>query len=1071
MENEEPESQTGRGPARRRIQILAAACLISAATCFLLASRGQAQFVDLHVYRLGGNAAEHGTNLYGPRFDGLPFTYPPFAAALFSVLAVLPWTVAVALITCCSAAMLVLALYLALRLRPMASRLDSRASWVVALAAGTAALWLEPVRTAIGYGQIDLIIAACVLYDLSLPDDAPRKGVAIGFAAGLKLTPAIFVPYLLLTRRYRAAATATAAFACTVAIGWIVLPGSSLTYWDVMFLRPGHIGLMQDASNQSLLGVLARTLHSTQVMWFWAPLALIVAAAGLALAVSAGRRGDEVLGFCLCAITGLLISPISWTHHWAIAVPALLLAAVALYLGRNDRPRWVTTAGGAALGLIAAAGWADLARRMPSTDWLHLPLIGLADSEIYVIAGLATLAIAGYLCLRRHFRLLPGALALLLGVLALSPPDASAQRTPNTTSTTNITINGKRPGAVFDGIGAISGGGGNSRYLIDYPAGPRSAILNFLFGPGGADLQVLKLEIGGDANSSDGSEPSIEHKRGQIDCESGYEWWLAEQAVARDPRIKLYGLQWAAPGWVGTVWSKADVHYVIQWLNCAKSHHLKIGYLGGWNENGYNIAWYEDMRRALNSDGYRSVKIVAADSPLTSAWRVARAVATHPALKASVKVLGGHDTCGYPTTGFRCTVTATARHLGLPLWESELGATDANAGAPDLVRSINNGYIQAGITGYIEWPLIDSMPPGLLHENAGLVTADQPWSGSYNVNELTWATAQTTQFTRPGWRYVNGAAAAIGNSGSYVAYESPRGHDWSLVAENTSHFAGQAIGPRTIHVRLTGDLATGVVRVWATNLWSADPSAWFVRRADIRPADGAFSYSVPPGYVVSFTSTTGQSHSAATATATTATASPPAAMTLPYRASRDLSNEARDLASQEGAFIYRRCLGGANGQCIEQAAGRVPVWWLAPSTGTPTPYAIVGDAGWRNYRVAAKVLFTNSAGRASLIGRFGTQGLDNRLFTGYEASLSAAGTWRITADSDIANPAVLAHGRVPAIRPGTWHAISFGLSGDTLTFSVNGRAVGRVTSTRWTSGLAGIGSDWDLVQFNGLTVS
>ena len=339
----------------------------------------------------------HGTSLYQPRFAGLPFTYPPFAAALCAGLAVLPWNVAVALITACSVAMLVLALYLALRLRPLASRLDSSTCWKVAFAVGAVAIWLEPVRTAIGYGQVDLIIVACVLYDLSLPDDAAHKGVAIGIVAGLKLTPAIFVPYLLLTRRYRAAAAAAATFAGTVAIGWIALPGSSQSYWDVTFLNPGHIGPVQDASNQSLLGVLARNLHSPNVTWFWLPLVLIVAAAGLALAASAGRRGDDVFGFCLIAITGLLISPISWTHHWVIAVPAVLLVAVQLYLGRNHRARWMTIAGSVALTVVATAGWSGMARQTPSTDWLHMPAIGLADSEIYVIAGLAALATAAHL--------------------------------------------------------------------------------------------------------------------------------------------------------------------------------------------------------------------------------------------------------------------------------------------------------------------------------------------------------------------------------------------------------------------------------------------------------------------------------------------------------------------------------------------------------------------------------------------------------------------------------------------------------------------------------------------------
>lgn len=88
-----------------------------------------------------------------------------------------------------------------------------------------------------------------------------------------------------------------------------------------------------------------------------------------------------------------------------------------------------------------------------------------------------------------------------------------------------------------------------------------------------ADLQVLKLEIGGDAAQSDGAEPAVEHAKGQIDCNSGFGWWLAEQAVARNPNITLMGLQWSAPGWVGsTIWDPADIGFVIDWLNCAKSH-------------------------------------------------------------------------------------------------------------------------------------------------------------------------------------------------------------------------------------------------------------------------------------------------------------------------------------------------------------------------------------------------------------------------------------------------------------------------------------------------------------------
>jgi hypothetical protein len=106
-----------------------------------------------------------------------------------------------------------------------------------------------------------------------------------------------------------------------------------------------------------------------------------------------------------------------------------------------------------------------------------------------------------------------------------------------------IVIDGARPGPVFQGIGAISGGGGNSRLLIDYPPRERGQILDYLFSPHfGASLQMLKLEIGGGGYSSDGSEPSVEAVKGQLDCGAGYEFWLARQALARNPAIKLYCL-------------------------------------------------------------------------------------------------------------------------------------------------------------------------------------------------------------------------------------------------------------------------------------------------------------------------------------------------------------------------------------------------------------------------------------------------------------------------------------------------------------------------------------------------
>ncbi len=119
-------------------------------------------------------------------------------------------------------------------------------------------------------------------------------------------------------------------------------------------------------------------------------------------------------------------------------------------------------------------------------------------------------------------------------------------------------------------------------------------------------MQIMKVEIGGDTNSTSGAEPSHEHTRGAVNCDRGYEWWLMGQAKARNPNIKLVGLAWGAPGWIGNgnFWSNDSIDYLVAWLGCATSHGLTIDYLGGWNETRRDTTWYKNLRSALNSRGY-----------------------------------------------------------------------------------------------------------------------------------------------------------------------------------------------------------------------------------------------------------------------------------------------------------------------------------------------------------------------------------------------------------------------------------------------------------------------------------
>lgn len=237
---------------------------------------------------------------------------------------------------------------------------------------------------------------------------AAVKGAAIGLATALKLTPAIFVAYLLLTRQYRAAATATSVFAGSVALGFAVLPGASAHFWDVSFLRPGRVSPPQNTQNQSLLGALSRTLHTADVGLPWLLLATVVVLTGLALAVRAAGHGDQARGFSLCAVTGLLISPISWTHHWVLAVPILLLAVLAIGRPRirHRLPAAAVTA--IAVTAIAVIGWAQVARHVPNNGWLRLTASAMIKSEVYVIIGLGVLVAAVAAELIEYARSRPG---------------------------------------------------------------------------------------------------------------------------------------------------------------------------------------------------------------------------------------------------------------------------------------------------------------------------------------------------------------------------------------------------------------------------------------------------------------------------------------------------------------------------------------------------------------------------------------------------------------------------------------------------------------------------------------
>ena len=288
-------------------------------------------FKDLFVYLYGSRTVLDGLPVYesGDPVTGLHFTYPPFAAVVMLPLALLPTWLAAGLWTGGSVGALVAVVLLVRR------QLDRPApGWLVAVLTG-GALALEPVWQNLVFGQANLFLMLAVLVDLVRPERR-WSGVLVGIAAGVKLTPLVFVVLLVLVGRRAAAGRAALAFAATVAVGFVVLPGSAARYWADNLLDARRIGPPALAHNQSVYGALTRLLDGPPPTWAWLAVAGPLSLAVLVIGAGWWRRGDRVLGTCLGAMAMLLASPISWSHHWVWAVPV----ALALW----ERSRWAGVA-------------------------------------------------------------------------------------------------------------------------------------------------------------------------------------------------------------------------------------------------------------------------------------------------------------------------------------------------------------------------------------------------------------------------------------------------------------------------------------------------------------------------------------------------------------------------------------------------------------------------------------------------------------------------------------------------------------------------------------------------------
>lgn len=357
--------------------------------------------LDLEVYLGGAKAlAQQGSpyDAWVPTTHQilLPFTYTPFAAAVFLPGTLLPFAVTMKLVSIASivATGVVAYLYVATlngSLTDPAEVTGRTAAALVAVGAQLAGALLEPVRSTLGFGQINALLMVMVVLDVLLPGDRRRtKGLLIGVAAAIKLTPAVFVVYFLVRRDFQSAARVVAGFVAAGALLWLARPSASFTYWTKLVFDAGRIGGVDYVGNQSLKGLVTRLgLPETAgtVVWLLAALAVMAL-----VAVVIVRAGEPVLALTACALGGLLVSPISWTHHWTWCVPILVLAGYhGVRAWRTDRvvAWWSGAVVAAGLALFVWGPMWFAPRPASSIGWW-------LATESYELFGLALLVLAAF---------------------------------------------------------------------------------------------------------------------------------------------------------------------------------------------------------------------------------------------------------------------------------------------------------------------------------------------------------------------------------------------------------------------------------------------------------------------------------------------------------------------------------------------------------------------------------------------------------------------------------------------------------------------------------------------------
>lgn len=634
-----------------------------------------------------------------------------------------------------------------------------------------------------------------------------------------------------------------------------------------------------------------------------------------------------------------------------------------------------------------------------------------------------------------EFKKLYAAFCLTLSVLAIS---ANAQ---------TINLNGKAGGKRFDGVGAVSGGGATSVLLKDYPEVQRNQIMDLLFKPKfGASMNALLVEVPGDGNSTQGSEPSHMHTRDDLNYDRGYEWWVMSEAKKRNKDISLDANGWSCPAWIGNgvFWSQDMCNYYVKWIQGLRSTYgLTLDAIGCRNEKGVNEDFVKKFRKTLDASGLQNVKIHAFDNWGKSKFDWVKDLDTDIELRNAVAIISNHTMSEIATPEY---VKKLSDRLNKPIWNTEEHTYKEGFDCEiSLVKSINENFIISGVTKIISWYLVGSVYPTESYpETPAAMIANSPWSGFYRTREVLWGYAHYGQFAQIGWQYLNGGSGKLDGGGTYVTLKSP-GKDYSVIFETKDAKATQ-----NVTFNISGGLSNGKLCVWRSN-----EKEQFIRLADITPKNNTYSVTLDPKSIYSISTTSGQQKGSF--------AEIPAEKKFPfpyyetfdeYASPKQYGYLPHYTADISSIFeIANRP--DNNGKCLRQVVAAAPQSW-APEW---MPYTILGDDSWQDYEVSADIYLDNG-GAAGVMGRISNVGAGyGCVFKGYYLSLGVDGTCSLFISTQKENVAVgvkLADATIPKFSPKKWHNLKLQFSGDMITGLVDGIKVLSAKNSVYTKGMAGL---------------